>query len=660
MQSGRASGRKPRLWHPRLVSLLAILAIPVATSNAEDSPSASIGKAAGPTSSEVEDDRRISEALQRKISVHYDARPLREFLEDLSRTMSTRIVVHTEALRKAAVAVDDPVTINCDDIRAKSILNLILEPLNLTYTIIGDALKITTREQARKDGEVTSGERYTREALQGVLTVRFDRRPLRIAVADILFLAGLHAGVDQAGLAEGSVELKPVSIDCLETATGEILHRILEPRGLTYLIEEDCYITITSRRKASNRTPESVGPDPQLLPEWSDVVDEAAGVSADLERPRIGELLNRRVTLRFENRPLREVVREIAAQASLDFILDSALLPHAAASPVSGEVTSLRARHALKVILRRHGLSYTIRDRALRLTPLVESEDSSAGHLLTVYRVADLLAPPAVLRIPFSGREARLEAARQFVTQDRIAALVDQLQTSVVPESWEEFGGLGTIAVSENAASLAIRQSQDMHDRIATFLAQRRRLGDVDVSLSVTAVRLPGNAPFDPPDDFELADGFVRVAVLEADRGHETRQALHAIAWARSIDLPKATLGTGGALDLEVPVASPTGETEPTEMTTLRIVSVVPSASMVRLHFARDNERTSGKGVVVADRESLLVEVTGGLAGSVPWPNAPGHDVREIATDSKCRLLLLIVPRVKDRRAQPQFGGQPW
>src|SRR5262249_26892505 len=150
---------------------------------------------------------------------------------------------------------------------------------------------------------------------------------------------------------------------------------------------------------------------------------------------------------------------------------------------------------ALGLILKPMRLALMFQDSAARIT----SQQAARGPLVSrVYSVADLVVPmlPVVKMQIGLAREKASEADEWAENLHGNATglmtnLVDVITAGVAPESWEEVGGPGSVKVFATTLSLVVRQSQDVHDEIADLLAQLRRLQNKQVSLSMTAFRVP-------------------------------------------------------------------------------------------------------------------------------------------------------------------------
>lgn len=95
----------------------------------------------------------IERKLRTLVLPRYDEMPLSEVVEQLSQLTGVNIHLDARGLGQEGVRSDTPVSLNLgQEISLESALNLILEPLHLTYMIKDEVLKVTS-EQLR-DGDV--------------------------------------------------------------------------------------------------------------------------------------------------------------------------------------------------------------------------------------------------------------------------------------------------------------------------------------------------------------------------------------------------------------------------------------------------------------------------------------------------------------------------
>jgi general secretion pathway protein D len=98
-----------------------------------------------------EKDLEIEKKLKTPVSLSFQAKPLAEVIDYLGKVAQVNVYLNPQGLADAGATSDTPVTIDLkSEISLKSALNLILEPLDLTYVIKNDVLNITSHDQ--KDG----------------------------------------------------------------------------------------------------------------------------------------------------------------------------------------------------------------------------------------------------------------------------------------------------------------------------------------------------------------------------------------------------------------------------------------------------------------------------------------------------------------------------
>lgn len=117
-------------------------------------------------------------------------------------------------------------------------------------------------------------------------------------------------------------------------------------------------------------------------------------------------------------------------------------------------VEGVTLRSALNMALEPLELTWTIRNESLTITTV---ESAELEPKLRLYDVSCLVS-----------QKADQADSAGFSTD----CLVEALVTCVGPESWEEVGGTGTVAVlsSSRATILSVAQTDRMHNRIAAYL----------------------------------------------------------------------------------------------------------------------------------------------------------------------------------------------
>ncbi|MGI9472339.1 MAG: RNA polymerase sigma factor [Rubripirellula sp.] len=100
---------------------------------------------------EEEAERRIATALDSEASATFIELPLDEAAKTLSETHGIPIVIDGRAIEEIGLSEEEPVTVSMTDRKLRSLLEVMLRDLGLTYTVLGEALVITTLEQGEQE-----------------------------------------------------------------------------------------------------------------------------------------------------------------------------------------------------------------------------------------------------------------------------------------------------------------------------------------------------------------------------------------------------------------------------------------------------------------------------------------------------------------------------
>jgi hypothetical protein len=93
-------------------------------------------------------ERRLQGKLQRPGSFDFREKPLGEALREIAEALDDTIVVDQRAIDDVGVSLENPVTISLDRVPLKEALAWILEQQELTYYLSGEAIVISTPEEA--------------------------------------------------------------------------------------------------------------------------------------------------------------------------------------------------------------------------------------------------------------------------------------------------------------------------------------------------------------------------------------------------------------------------------------------------------------------------------------------------------------------------------
>lgn len=293
----------------------------------------------------------------------------------------------------------------------------------------------------------------------------------------------------------------------------------------------------------------------------------------------IQKKLSSDVNIKYANRPLGEVLSELSTVTGIAIVPDERALGLARVTletPVTLQVPgSIKLKSALNLILNKLELTYVIENDVLsitsieakkskvypktyRVTDLVTPipnftssyEDGLAGALRAAYQMSNPQADVQV--VPVSMTDLGTGMARNMsptnMNSDVLGqyhpmgsqggfglnqpptgsggggsfadfqSLIDLIQTTVVPDTWEALGGPSTMAPYPQNLSLVISTTSDVHDQIADLLESLRRLQNLQITIEVRFITLADsfaeligvdfNAQFDDsvqrlPDDDE-------------------------------------------------------------------------------------------------------------------------------------------------------------
>jgi type II secretory pathway component GspD/PulD (secretin) len=90
----------------------------------------------------------IRRALNERIDVSFRNTPLSSFVQTLSDQLGIAILIDAKGLEDETITPEDPVTVDRKDTRARDIIRQVLEPLNLTTVVKGEALLVTAKKNS--------------------------------------------------------------------------------------------------------------------------------------------------------------------------------------------------------------------------------------------------------------------------------------------------------------------------------------------------------------------------------------------------------------------------------------------------------------------------------------------------------------------------------
>lgn len=183
-------------------------------------------------------------------------------------------------------------------------------------------------------------------------------------------------------------------------------------------------------------------------------------------KPESGELrtyraLQRRVSIQLQDQPLSVVVQELSTRAGINCLLDPRALQESGVSPdvkIRIDANDVRLSTLLDQIVTPLGLDFVVSNETVKIT----NRQRAKGELLNVtYPISDLAS--------------RIQNGRNTTDTEAVSNLVETITSTIVPESWTERDGPGSVTFSEKNVSLVVRQTADVQREIQAFLARLRR-----------------------------------------------------------------------------------------------------------------------------------------------------------------------------------------
>jgi hypothetical protein len=180
---------------------------------------------------------------------------------------------------------------------------------------------------------------------------------------------------------------------------------------------------------------------------------------APKNRPIVEKLQMRRLTLDVREVPIGEVVSNVRDQVGVNVLIDRPALEEEGINtdtPVTASLMDVPLGQGLTRLLEPYNLTYIVTHGVVLITSKI-----SAGNELTfqVYPVADFVW-------------SQDAAGKDVFDFNRLIKLIEG---TVSPNSWSVVGGAGTIRAYSGGISLAINQTQAVHDEITKVLDTLRQ-----------------------------------------------------------------------------------------------------------------------------------------------------------------------------------------
>lgn len=371
---------------------------------------------------------RIEAALDAKGEWDFFDAPLIEACHTFQDKLGIDVALDTKALEDFGIDSSTPITLSISGISNRSFLRLMLNELELTFTMRYGALWITTPEDA--ESRLT-----TKVYPVGPLLVRDRSRREPIADYDLLIGAitnSIHPDSwDEVG-GPGSIE---GIYDTLVISQTSDIHHQIEQLLATY------NEIIASDKPEQDQIVFMLGQEPNLA------------AQAALDKP---------FTAEFKDSTLKEFAEFLSEKMGIPVVIDFRALEDFGidtSTPISGKYTKTPLRFALARILGELELTYVIRDEVLLITT-PEACERQLG--IGLYPVRDLVQIAEQLPIDPPGANCDFDSLIRVIT------------STIGPDTWDEVGGPGSIDSLLPTPTLIISQTQDIQKEISELITKLR------------------------------------------------------------------------------------------------------------------------------------------------------------------------------------------
>jgi general secretion pathway protein D len=231
--------------------------------------------------------------------------------------------------------------------------------------------------------------------------------------------------------------------------------------------------------------------DFELPKDWQErTKGRTPSVALTAKEKSILQALNKTISVNFRNSKLEDVIEYLQTYTGLAILLDRDGMKDAEISydtVITLNVKGVTVRTLLRKILGDLGMTYVIKDATIQAT---SAQKASEMMVVRRYYVGDLLAGmggqgpfdsaqagiwnPAIVPgawrnfygFPYApAAHPQLQAVKKM---EIVKQLIELVQTSVDPQSWQANGGTGTISFHAPSMSLIIKQTAEVHAMLGT------------------------------------------------------------------------------------------------------------------------------------------------------------------------------------------------
>ncbi len=212
--------------------------------------------------------------------------------------------------------------------------------------------------------------------------------------------------------------------------------------------------------------------------------------TSNAEKTILSRLESLPITLNFNETPFQDVIRFIQTTADINIVTDPKVIQNfeIEGTKVTLNVTDLKLKTALNILLEFHNLVFTFRDDVLFITDK-ESELAKGEAITVLHDIRDLTGQVK----DFPGPKLKLEAPGEngstgtvfdegegdgdpVLTGERLTELI---RSSIAPDSWEA----EDYSIAETSGQLLVINTDEVQEEIRNFLSDMRRFSGLMVAI---------------------------------------------------------------------------------------------------------------------------------------------------------------------------------
>jgi hypothetical protein len=412
-------------WEPLLASMLLVMVL-VLPANGDTPQSMQLPVASSLAGT------KTWEKLSQRVAIDVREQPLVEVIQRLAELTDVEIVVHPQAFDNNAIDGKQRIDLSLEGVSGRSALKLLLEPYQLMFGVLADGRVVV-------DSEAT-------------------RHPLSVRTYEVTDLIDDITGpADDETAVKTLKNLRTLIVTTVRPESWDEFGG----RGAISVHEQDQSLVV-------RQSPVHHAETTLLLERLRElrhgrVPPPESTTAAWRLNKRLRETLETsRISLSRHDAPLTTVIRDIAQQAGVNMMLDSHALSDEGVTAETLVTLNVHDKLVVEVLgrlLEPLRLDYVLEDEVVKITSRLQA----LGEMtVIVYPVGDLADPPA--------------DANQAVPREQLDQLARQLQQEIMPNDWDEFGGIGSISPHESTGSLVIRQAEKVHEQIQEWLQAKRTI----------------------------------------------------------------------------------------------------------------------------------------------------------------------------------------